>query len=155
MAFIDKITINGSEYNIQHLTDGQYSAMLPVLAQNDTLMLKGAITPKTTDMIQEVGVDNDGKLWTGSSGIRYATISMPAIYWSNTGSPYSQTVTVNNITNNSKIDLQPTVEQLSQLQDAETALMVVNDNGVVTAYAIGSKPTVDYTIQATIVEIER
>ena len=31
--------------------------------------------------------------------------------------------------------------------------MAENDDGVITVYAIGSKPTVDYTMQALITEV--
>ena len=62
---------------------------------------------------------------------------------------------MNGITANSKIDLQPTAVQIVELQDSEITLMLQNDDGVVTAWAIGNKPTKDYTMQVLITEVVR
>lgn len=83
---------------------------------------------------------------------RKINISLPSANWVGSISPYEQVVSISNITANSKIDLQPSATQLTQLQDNETSLVAVNDAGTVTIYAIGEKPTIDYTIQATITE---
>ena len=75
------------------------------------------------------------------------TITLTVADWVGTASPYSQVVTVDGITAMSKIDIQPTPEQLSAV-----TLMIVNDNGIATAYAIGFKPTKDYTMKILITE---
>ena len=82
------------------------------------------------------------------------TITLPASAWAGTVSPYSQIVSVSGVTANSKIDLQLTAIQLTELQSLGIALMTENDDGVVTVYALNNKPTSDYTIQATITEME-
>ena len=64
----------------------------------------------------------------------------------------SKGTTIDDVTANSKIDLQPSVDQLVQLHSNETSLIVANDNKVITVYAIGTKPTTDYVIQATLSE---
>lgn len=84
---------------------------------------------------------------------RMTMISLPVANWVGDISPYSQVVDVPNIVSNHKIDLQPTALQITQLQDEEIALTTENNDGVVTVYAIGSKPTTDYTIQAIITEV--
>lgn len=81
------------------------------------------------------------------------TISLLAANWVGDANPYSQVVTINGVTANSKIDLQPTAVQIVELQDAEITLMLQNDDGVVTAWAIGNKPETDYTMQALITEV--
>lgn len=84
---------------------------------------------------------------------RVATISLPKAGWTGSAEPYSQKVTINTVTSTTKIDLQPTAQQIVNLQNAETTLMIENNGGVVTCYAIGNKPIVDYTIQVLLQEV--
>lgn len=75
--------------------------------------------------------------------------------WSGTD-PYTQTVTVSGytITANSKVDLQPDAATVNQLiTDGVKALYIENNNGTLTAYAIGAAPTAAMTIQCTIAEV--
>ena len=81
------------------------------------------------------------------------TVDILADNWTGDANPYSQVVAVNGATANSKVDLQPTAAQIVALQDAEISLMLQNDAGVVTAWAIGNKPTEDYTMQVLITEV--
>lgn len=81
------------------------------------------------------------------------TITLPASGWTN-GSPATQSVTITGATANSKIDLQPDSTVLNQmLIDGVVALYIANDNGTLTACAVGAYPTVDLTIQATVIEV--
>lgn len=69
---------------------------------------------------------------------------------------YYQTITgFNNgsITVRSKIDLQPSPEQLSIFHEKDVTFTVVNEDGIATAYAVGVRPEQDYTIQCTITEV--
>lgn len=101
------------------------------------------------------------EVWGASSGgsgdAAYAplltTITMLSSAWQGSENPYYQVVTCNGVNENSKIDLQPTPSQIVNLQDEEISLMAVNNNGVVTIYAIGGKPTSDYTMNALITEV--
>ena len=68
--------------------------------------------------------------------------------WEGNSSPYSQVVEIADITENSKIDIQLTPEQLTWLQDEEISLTTKNENKNVTVYAIGYKPSVDFTVQS-------
>ena len=82
-------------------------------------------------------------------------IELPAANWMGSSSPYSQTVEIVDITENSKIDLQVTPDQLTWLQDQEISLVAKNDNGSsVIIYAIGEKPTVDFTVQSDLGTIQ-
>ena len=84
---------------------------------------------------------------------KMTTVNMPANSWVNDENLWYQVITINSITANSKIDLQPSARQLLTLQNEETALMAENDDGVVTVYALGNKPTQDYSIQVLITEV--
>ena len=86
---------------------------------------------------------------------RLAEIPLPAAAWVGNASPYSQVVAIEGITVTSKVDLQPSVEQLAIFHQKDLAFVTENEDGVVTVYAIGQKPLNDYVIQATITEVAR
>ena len=85
--------------------------------------------------------------------VKVTTILLPTNNWSGENT-FTQSIAISGTTANSKIDLQPdniVIEQL--INDGTSALYINNDNGTLTAYAVGAKPTVDLTLQATIVEV--
>ena len=90
---------------------------------------------------------------SGGTAAKLTEIALPAANWKGAESPYSQVVTVDGVSVNSKVDLQPSVEQLEIFHDKDIAFSTENDGGVVTVYAVGDRPTNDYTIQATIMEV--
>jgi hypothetical protein len=109
---------------------------------------------KTDGTWQEVwGALGSGGSGGGADAPKLTTITMPASGWQGSSNPYSQVVACNGVNANSKLDLQPTPAQIVQLQDAEISLMATNNNGVVTVYAIGNKPTVNYTMDVLITEV--
>ena len=87
------------------------------------------------------------------SSTKVSSVTLAASKWVGSASPYSQVVTIPGVTKNSKIDLNPTVEQLSIFHNKDIAFVVGNNNGVTTVYCIGQKPTNDYTMQVTITEV--
>lgn len=89
--------------------------------------------------------------WVPSAKI--ADITILANAWVGEDSPYSQVVAVDGVTNNSQVDLTPSVEQLAIFYNKDLAFVTENDDGIVTVYAIGQKPANDYVIQATIKEV--
>lgn len=108
-----------------------------------------------------VQIDPNGKVLTVADIVREAlaqvnritTVTLFADKWEGTASPYSQAVTISGVTENSKIDLNPTIEQLNIFYSKDLAFVVENDDAVITVYCIGQKPTNDYTIQAKITEV--
>lgn len=86
---------------------------------------------------------------------KLATVELLSTTWEENGDLYSQTVTISEVGENSKIDLQPTAQQVVLLQNEEISLMAGNDAGAVTIYAIGGKPSNDYTMQVLITEVNR
>ena len=95
---------------------------------------------------------------TGMSAIiwpsRVASITLPASAWVGGAGHFGQVVDVEGVTENSKVDLQPSVEQLAIFHSKDIAFSTVNEDGVITVHVIGDKPTNDYTMQVTITEVK-
>lgn len=66
-----------------------------------------------------------------------------------------QIVEVDNavITPRSKVDLQPSSEQLTIFHKKDLAFVTENEDGIVSVYCVGQVPKNDYTLQATITEV--
>lgn len=94
-----------------------------------------------------------GAAGTGSGTATIGWVELLADKWVGEGNLYSQVVPVYGATPNSQVDLTPSVEQLAIFHDKDLALVAENEDGVVTIYAIGQRPTSDYMIQVTITEV--
>ena len=140
---------NGAEHIPE--TDGTIPGMTSI-SPNMTVMTDtaGAIVDcvYNVDLVKFIG-----NLATGGATLKSTNVTMYANKWVLTDSGYSQIVSMNGVTVNSKIDLQPTPDQLAELVESEISLTTGNDNGTVTVYAIGGKPDADCTMQALITEV--
>lgn len=85
--------------------------------------------------------------------VKIANVFLVANDWVGDGSPYSQVVTIEGVTTNSKVDLQPSIEQLNIFHQKDLTFVAENKDGIVTVYVIGQKPQNDYYIQVTITEV--
>lgn len=88
-----------------------------------------------------------------NAGTKATYITLLASAWVGTESPYSQVVKVDGVTPYSQVDLLPSAELLSEFQKKDLTLVTENEDGVITVFAIGAKPTQNWTIQATITEV--
>lgn len=94
----------------------------------------------------------------GGGGGGSAKVSVGSITVSTTWSgsdPYSQTVTVTGVSTDSKsiVDLQPTAAQLSSMMtDGVEAMLVENNSGTLTLYALGGTPYDEMTLQCIVME---
>lgn len=66
---------------------------------------------------------------------------------------YQENVNIAGVTENSQVDITPSVEQLVIFYEKDLTFVTENDGGNVTVYAIGQKPENDYVIQVTITEV--
>ena len=89
----------------------------------------------------------------GGSVARLSSVTLRSSAWTGENGLYSQVVTIDGITEYSKVDLLPSVEQLAIFHNKDVAFVTENEDGVVTVYAIGDKPLLDYNIQAQITEV--
>lgn len=106
------------------------------------------IATAVTDYLERNPVD------VGSSAT-IGWVELLANKWVGTGSLYSQVVSITGVTENSQVDLTPSVDQLVVFYEKDLSFVTENDGGIVTVYAIGQKPVNDYTIQVTITEVYR
>lgn len=85
---------------------------------------------------------------------RISEVTLLASGWVGAASPYSQVVHIEGVTENSQVDLTPSVEQLVVFYEKDITFVTENEGGIVTVYVIGQKPQNDYTIQVTITEVD-
>ena len=57
------------------------------------------------------------------------------------------------ITVNSKVDLQPSAKQLVTFKEQGWVFVAENEDGIITVFCVGPKPTIDITMQATVKEV--
>ena len=89
-----------------------------------------------------------------SCKVKKATLSLTAASWAGSSSPYTHSVTISGITVNSKVDIQMDATALGVLIDSGTSAMwIENNNGTLTAKALGEKPNANLSVQVTITEV--
>lgn len=97
----------------------------------------------------------DGYNASGNVGtsIRIADVTLLASAWEGSDRLWHQVVTIEGTTEYSQVDLTPSAEQLTIFHEKDIAFTTENEDGIVTVFAIGDKPSNDYVIQATITEV--
>ena len=95
----------------------------------------------------------NGVTYKVATPVPVVSITLLASAWVGSNNLYSQVISVPGVTENSQINLTPSVEQLAIFYDKDITFVTENDGGVVTVYVIGQKPESDYTIPANIVEV--
>ena len=92
---------------------------------------------------------------TDKTLVKTVAINLLASAWvKESENQYAQIILIEGITSYSKVDLQPTAEQMAIFHEKDIAFVTENENGVVTVFCIGQKPANDYVMQATITEVE-
>lgn len=95
----------------------------------------------------------NGVTYKVATPVPVVSITLSASAWVGDGNLYSQVVSIAGVTENSQINLTPSVEQLAIFYEKDITFITENDGGVVTVYVIGQKPQNDYTIPVSIVEV--
>lgn len=84
-----------------------------------------------------------------------ATLTLPTNWSGN--NPYTQTISVSGytVTANTRVDLMCNAETINAMAECGTNIIyVVNNNGTLTAYALGAAPNVSLTVQAVLSETQ-
>lgn len=128
------------------------SPSMTVYADNINAVVEIEYNRDSNEVLKEVlkFIDQGG---TTPAVARIVDIFLSADAWVEKDEYYSQVVSVEGATSRSQVDLTPSVEQLAIFHDKDLAFVTENVGGVVTVYAIGQKPTNDYTMQATVTEV--
>lgn len=154
---IRKILINGKYYEI----DGKSAYEIAVengyegTVEDWLNSLKGKTPQKGIDYFTAEDVEKIVEAVNISTKARTGDVTLLASEWRGTSSPYSQTVTVEGVTENSQVDLTPSDAQVAIFREKDLAFVTKNRGGVVTVSAIGQKPMNDYEMQVTITEVEK
>lgn len=99
-----------------------------------------------------ISVEMAGPFANGGSSGKMTEIVLPASDWKNGESPfYQRDIPVNGLSANSIIELMADTDIIEKLH--HTALMAVNEEGSVTVYAFGDKPTESLTLNAVLTEV--
>jgi hypothetical protein len=84
---------------------------------------------------------------------KISEVELLASAWVGEDNLYHQIVDIEGVTENSQVDLTPSVEQLLIFYEKDIAFVAENEDGIITVYTIGQKPTNDYIMQVTITEV--
>lgn len=108
----------------------------------------------TEEEKQELIDDVVNELRSTVKAAKIGEVTLLSSAWEGGGNLYYQAVRIDGVTENSQVDITPSVEQLVVFYEKDITFVTENEDGNVTVYAIGQKPTNDYTIQVTITEVE-
>lgn len=130
--------------------EGIEIAVGDLILYTDGIVCQVTAVASSNVIVKNTGINlKDSKVNTAKIG----EITLLSDSWVGEASPYSQVVTLAEATENSQVDLTPSVEQLAIFHDKDITFVAENEGGVVTVYVIGQRPENDYTIQVTITEV--
>ena len=108
---------------------------------------------ESKDVYSQMTPNPDELYFVNEPLVTLGSVSLSAT-WSDADPIFSQSVTVQNASTNSKIDLQPDETLLqAMIADGVTALWIENNNGVLTAKCLGAALSAAHTVQCTITEV--
>lgn len=108
---------------------------------------------ESKDVYSQMTPNPDELYFVNEPLVTLGRVSLSAT-WSDADPIFSQSVTVQNASTNSKIDLQPDETLLqAMIADGVTALWIENNNGVLTAKCLGAALSAAHTVQCTITEV--
>lgn len=91
----------------------------------------------------------------GGTKVSVKTLTLSAD-WTGSESPYTQSVTISGytVTNKTKVDLTADETAIAVMQASGTERIYIGqDNGSLTAYAVGGKPNASMTVNAILQEV--
>lgn len=97
------------------------------------------------------------KTETEVNGIKPIITSITLSSTWNGSDPYTQTVTIagQTITNKTKVDIQPSSTVITaMMNNGIYGIYIENNNGTLTAYSVGGKPSSSLTVQVSLSEVQ-
>ena len=94
-----------------------------------------------------------GPFGGSGSSVRLSEVTLKHDAWKGGESPYFQEVQIDGVSKNTMVNLHPSAEQVVIFHEKDIIFTVENDGGNVTVFCVGDKPTRDYTIQASLMEV--
>ena len=85
---------------------------------------------------------------------RIVTVELASNWTGGTEGKYSQVIALDNLTEHSRLDLQPDADMLAEFKQLGLVFVTENNSGTITVYSVGNMPLKSYIMQATIVETE-
>jgi hypothetical protein len=85
---------------------------------------------------------------------RIVTVTLAETWNQDADGKYSQVVEIDNITEHSRLDLQPDADMIAEFKQLGIVFVTENNSGIISVYSVGNMPAKSYAIQATIVETE-
>ena len=73
---------------------------------------------------------------------RIAYVDLLAANWAGNSSPYSQVVQIDGVTENSQVDLTPSIEQLVIFYEKDLGFVTENDDGVKSTWLFSVTPSI-------------
>ena len=86
----------------------------------------------------------------GGSKAKVYTLTLPAASWAAEGDLFKQAVTISGVTASAQVDL---AADLVTLENIPSPIVIYNNSGALAAWT-AEPPTVDVSVQATVVETE-
>lgn len=140
--------VSQAELEATIASEGTLEATMTAAGTLEATIASQGTLEGTVSMPEKVVVNTGGKT------PKIGEVTLLASAWVGSDSLYHQVVEIEGVTENSQVDLTPSVQQLMIFYEKDLSFVTENDNGTVTVYALGQKPTNDYTIQVTITEVE-
>lgn len=152
-AIYTGISVSSGIYNgdivVEEYADilAQWGERITALERASGSSTNEQIAQAVEDYFQNNPINAGAKIVNGS-------VELKAEKWVSGGEQlWCQVVDIPGVTAYSQVDLTPSVEQLAIFRNKDIAFVAGNNGGVVTVYAIGQKPTNDYTMQITMKEV--
>ena len=154
---IDINRYNGADYDTLLPTPATHAATHKADGTDPIEVSTGSLTSDFILPVTKGGTNassaSDARTNLGAQAqVKTASITLAAASWTG-DDPYTQTVTISGVTAKSRIDLNPSAAVLSAAMEGGYGLVIGNNNGTVTVYAVGAKPTTAITVQVSITEV--
>lgn len=144
---------SGDNVIFYHENTGEYTVKVYIITADNLKQIDEVYIPKT--IAREISIDEKiAELYAKLMGMS-VEITLTTANWivSSDNTYWTQEITIENSTANSKVELQPTPDQIIFLMTEEISMFVANNDGTIIAYAVNGIPSEDMIIKAKVTEV--